>query len=508
MNFLKASTPILACASFFWGSALATAAEKSVDGRTVDQALQVELTGAGLNLIGQLVKDQLPGEMQDLALPDMEQKLPGGFKVKLSGLKASFALDSLALAPAAKTLNIKVGLRRVKVAIAQMEISRSVLGLPLGTACRYTTFNIAEQGIVYLNMGLHPTIVDTNIQLAADQVDFKVSADNYRVQGPGECRGALLLNGVIQHVLHGVFGLVRPALGMLVGSKVKEFLPLIADELNAQTHLQVQIDLNGLPSLPDRTAEISAFPSKVNVDGNALTAEVGVKIREVTRRRDETESRPFLGQGSVRYGAIGLNPAILTAAFAELYEGGTDFYEIDENTLPQIKDLLTKDGLNSIWPDLLQVQTDASYLRLAVRLAETPEFVADQELQAITVHLPKLQLKFQIQVAGQWQDYFIIDLNLKTGADLKIDDGNLKIGLIEHSSVDVQGHWADGYTPIDPTFEQDTAQAVFVALLEIAYGQGPLVNIPIPSLPLGGHDVYLGHPHVQAPYFRIDLSGY
>ncbi len=505
MKFMKWSILAASLAAF----SIPALAEGVVsnEGRTVDQALQVELTGDGLSLIAHMVKDQLPGEMNDLALPDVEKDLPGGFKVKASGIKASLALDSLALAPAVDTLNIKVGVKRIKIAIDQLEIVRPVLGFPLGATCRYTTFNVAEQGIVYLDMGLLPSVVDTNIQLAAGKIEFPVSADNYRVQGPGECRGALILNGVIQQVLHGVFGMVRPLLGNLVASKVKEFLPTITDELNAQTHLQVQVDLNGIPALPDRTAEISAFPSHLKIDGNALTAEVGVKIRQVTRQRDFTESSPFLGTASKRFGAIGLNPGILTAAFGELYQDGTDFYEIDENTLPQIKDLLTKEGLSSIWPDLLQAQTDAPYLRLAIRLAETPVFLADQELQAITVHIPKIQLKFQIQAEGEWKDYFIMDLNLKTGADLKIEDGNLKVGLIEHSDVQVEGRWADGYTPADPTFERDTAQAVFAALLEIAYSQGPLVNMPIPSIPLGGQEIYLGNPHVQAPYFRIDLTG-
>lgn len=480
---------------------------RSDDGATIDQALQVELTGDGLSLIAHMVKDQLPGEMNDMALPDVEKDLPGGFKVRASGIKASLALDSLALAPSIDTLNIKVGVKKIKIAINQIDIERPVLGFPLGATCRYTTFNVAEQGIVYLGMGLQPTIVDTNIQLAAGKVDFPVSADNYRVQGPGECRGTLVLDGVVQQLLHGVFGMVRPLLGNLVASKVKEFLPQIADELNAQTHLSVQVDLNGLPSLPDRTAELSAFPSRLKIDGNALTAEVGVKIRQVTRQRDFTEALPLLGTQSKRFGAIGINPGILTAAFGELYQDGTDFFDVDENTIPQIKDLLTKDGLSAIWPYLLQAQTDAPYLKLAIRLAETPVFVADQDLQAITVHLPKVQLKFQIQSEGAWKDYFIMDLNLKTGAAMKIEDGNVKIGLIEHSEVAVEGRWADGYTPADSTFEKDTAQAVFAALLEIAYGQGPLVNMPIPSIPIGGQEIYLGHPHVAAPYFRIDLTG-
>lgn len=505
MKFVKRS--ILAVTLAFGATAAQAEGVRSDEGRTVEQALQVELTGEGLSLIAHMVKDQLPGELTDMPLPDVEKELAGGFKVKASGIKASLALDSLELAPATDTLAIKVGVKRIKVAIDQLDIERPVLGFPLGATCRYTTFNIAEQGIVYLSMGLQPTIVDTNIELAADKIEFPVSSDNYRVQGPGECRGALILNGVIRQVLHGVFGMVRPLLGNLVASQVKENLPKIADELNAQTHLQVQIDLNGIPSLPDRTAEISAFPSRIKIDGNALVAEVGVKVRQVTRQRDFTEARPFLGTASKRFGAVGLNPGILTAAFGELYQDGTEFFDVDENTIPQIKDLLTKEGLSSIWPDLMQAQTDAPYLKLAIRLAQTPVFVADPELQAITVHLPKVQLKFQISSEGAWKDYFIMDLNLKTGAAMKIEDGNLEIGLIEKSDVQVEGRWADGYTPADPTFERDTAQAVFAALLEIAYSQGPLVKMEVPSIPLGGQEIYLGNPHVVAPYFRIDLTG-
>ncbi len=507
MKMLRLRTPLFVGLSLMLSSSLATARSNLDDatGQTVDRALQVELTGDGLNLVAEMVKGQLP-EMKDMALPDMEQTLIGGINIKLSGLKASLTLDSLALTPTADTLQIKAGVRQIKVSIDTMTIERPILGFPLGTTCRYTTFNIAEQGVVFLKMGLHPQVVDTNVVLTNDPVDFRVSSDNYRVQGPGACDG-ILIGEVTRNILHGVFNMVRPFLGIVVGDKVKALLPMVANEINAQTHLSAEVDLNGLPGLPNRTAEFSAFPSSVKVDGTALRAEVGVKIRQVNHHRDVPESLRIVRDGPIRYGAVGVNPGILTAAFAALYQGGTDFYDIDETVLPAIKELLAKEGLSSIWPDLTQAQTDEAYLRLQLRLVDTPVLVADPTLQAITVHLPKLQLKFLIKSLGEWKDYFVMDLDLTTGAAATIEDNTLKVGLISGSTVAVTGRWADGYTPADPTFDAETAQLVFAALLELAYNSGPLVNMPIPNFQIGDHQLALSHPHVEAPFFRVDLTG-
>lgn len=472
--------------------------------RKVPDGVELELSGEGLNLVSKVLREEVLKDMHDVPVGDVNTEA-AGISVTASGVRASVDFDSLGLTPEPGNLHLRTGLHGVKVVIDSLRLEKTVLGVTLGTTCTNTQFNIAEDGVVYLDAKFQPRVEDENIALSAKDVSLPISSDNYRVAGPDACSGWWGVRDVTRLVLHQVFKALRPFIEGLVRGQMDKLLPALAEQLNAQTHLSITFDIPQNPIFPERTAQLDAFPSRLELDNDKFRAVVGFRIQRVDRRELVGRETEFFAPK--RLGSLGFNPTLLSEALHELYPDGSEWLEINGDVFPDAGEILTTETMSALWPDLATTRTTDTHMKLFVRLAGAPDLWADKDTNAILAHVPKIELRFQAQIESQWRDYFIMTLDLTTGVAPEIKDNLLGIALVDGSKVAVDGKWADGYTPADPTFEKDMASLIFSTLLDMIHAQGALFRIDLPTFQIGGQEVSLANPNVVTPFMRIDVMG-
>jgi hypothetical protein len=473
--------------------------------RTVAEGLVAEVTAEGLSVLAAVARESVGDQLRDIAIPDVTNDVGAGVTATLTGAHASMQMEPLGLAPTADGLALDVGLSDVAVAIPSMRLEWTVLGLTVGTTCTDTVLHLGEDGTVTLNGVLAAAVVDESIRLAPGAMSFPVGYDDYRAEGPAACSGIWGVRDVTRLVLSGVLKLLWPFVEDTVTSRIADAVPAVEASLNEQTHLAVMLDVGGRPPFPIRTAELSAFPSRITTTGEALRIVAGFRIRSAEleglparRARGELE-----GVG-VRLASFGLNPSLVSEAVAVVYPDGTESTELTAEAIPSLADVLKVRSLAGIWPDLNQAPLTGSSLRLFVRLLEPPTIAADAATQAVRAKVPRLEMRFLAPIGGAWVDYYTVELDLEAGVQPTVASGELRLSLLDDYRVAIRGRWADAYVPTTDLFEADMFGVVVSTLFDYAQAAGPLTRVAIPAIDVGGRLVGLEHPHVRGDLLRVD----
>jgi hypothetical protein len=490
----------IAIFSFFGLASFATA-EPRWEQKLADDGLQVELTRDGLSAVAMLAQSQLLGEGQELEIADIDKSLLG-IGLHLRGLKVAFKAESIDLVPIDGALDLEVGLRGITLSIDSFQVERRILGAQLQKTCYDTDFFIAEQGTVYFQSKLGATVDNRQISLSERDTSFRVSADNYRVRGPGSCDGRLT-GPVTRLLLHTVLKAARPAIETLVKRQIRELLPTLATELTAQSNLSLSLDLANFPPLPPRVVTLAAYPHRLTITPGGLSIVVGASITGEDTPRFARVEQPRAG--ARRFGSLGVNPALLTEAITAAFPDGTPWIEVDASMLPDLKGLLELDSLKVLWPDLQNVPTEEPFARLKARVVSAPELGSDAATNALTASLPQVELMFLVKTGGEWRDYSLLKLDIKTGVTPTLADGKLSISLLPGSTIGVEGAWVDGYEPTNTYFDQETAEFLMTTLIDVAMRRGALVSVELPQVDVLGQPLAIGSVGVQAPFISIGI---
>lgn len=481
-------------------------ASLSATAREVREGLEVELTGDGLGLLAGMLQESIGSTLADVALPEVRSGIGGGVDVTLRDGRASLAIEALSLRPTAAGLALDVSVKDVVLRVPSMRFKWEALGATVSTTCKDTVLRVAESEPVRLKGVLGASVRDEVIDLEARELSFPVTFDSYRAEGPASCSGVWGLRDVTRLALSGVMKLLWPFVEKLVTDGIVQAVPQLEEQLNAQTRLSVLVDLKDTPPLPERTAELAAFPAAVTTTDDAFRIVVGFRIRRVeveSRRALEVEAAP----GAVRLASAGLNPSLLSEAFTELFPDGTDWLELTDDLVPALSDVLKVRSLAGIWPDLHEAPLSGTRLRLFARLAAPPELWADGESQSVLTRFPHIELRFLAPIGEAWVDYFVVSLDLAAGLRPTAEGPELQLRLAPEYSVGIAGRWADGYVPSVELFEQDLFGVVIATLVDFTREAGPLARVNAPELEVGGRPVALTNPHVRAPYVRVDATG-
>lgn len=476
----------------------------SAQAREVRQGIQVEITAEGLRLVSDEVRDQIGNSLSDIPVPDIEDTIDGGIDVSLSGVHASMALDSLALKPARGGLALQVALRDIEVTIEEFQLQKRVLGVNISSTCHNTTLKIGTDGAVSLNGVLATTVQDDNIRLATQDLTFPIGYGDYTARGPATCNGVWGVRDVTRLFMSGILKTLWPFVESMVTSRIASAIPGVEAMLNEQAHLSAMFDLKDMPRLPDRVAELEAFPTNITANDEIFRIEVGFRIRVIEEESGRLPMRESRALAAVRLASVGINPALLSETMAELFPHGTDSVELTGDMVPTLGDILKVRSLAGIWPDLNRAPLTDDKMRLFARLLAPPTLAADEATQAITTRIPRIELRFLAPIAGQWIDYFVVELDLEAGVKPTVAGSELRLGLLDNYKIDIQGRWADGYTPDVALFEKDLLGVIVSTLFDYAREEGPLARMRVPELEVRGEAVTLGNPHVSAPYLRID----
>jgi hypothetical protein len=520
-NSLKVLNPVFRLAFTFLlviffigiGSPL-LAATKSDSANTgprifADQALQLELNGGGLDLAAAELKNASLQDIEDMPLPDVEDELSGGVKVVISGMTGTVHFDDLILTPENGYLQVDIALSDVEVFADKVQFKKRVLGQNISTTCRNTVIKMGQDEPLHLKSHLQIVVRGHELKVNADNIKFSIDSDNYDVDGPSRCSGGLGVGDLIRGMVHLALSSSKGAIERAVKDRVGDMAPQLEKQFNAQTHQRFTLDISGMPQLPTRTAEISSFPYEVKITSTGLTTTLGVSIVDVTA--DPLKTQLFfkdLKNWQERFGALGVNPAVATEAFQELFPHGSEYFELENSQAPGLRDALTIQSGASMWPDLNTLATEESYLRLAVRVASVPIIRVNESKQSLVFNIPKLELKFMIKHDGAWMDYFIMEVGVRgdIGSEINVN-GQLRIGFQEAAHLTIDGHWAPEYQPTVPIFERDIAMLLFSSIFDYLYASGPLLEMLVPPVPVGDKLLTIMNPHVVDPFLRLELWG-
>lgn len=486
-------------------------AQSSTAGRSqqLDSGLQVELAAPGLSAIADMARGRLGGDVHEATLPDIDQRIIGNAHLRLSGVKVRFKLDSLALVPRAGGIRMNAGIKQMLLTIDRLEIGASERNIYLGTICHGTKFHVAEKGVVYGKADINAGVAHNEINLSASAVHMPVSAKDYRAEGPGACSGVSIpvlgpmVGETARLVLHAAFGMIRPFLSTILQDRVSALLPVLSEQLNHELHPSLYFDTNVIKDMPSRLARLDAFPSRLAIDNRGIQAVLGLKISDLgagglAGSLEEALAPPM--PAAVRYGSIGINPAVVSAAFTTLWPEGSDWIDVSDKAAG----LLEASTMVALWPDLEKVKLSSNHLRLAVRLADIPELAADERTQTLTAHLPKLTLRFQVNIDNQWTDYYFIDLALTAAAKGNITGRQLAVSMAKGAKFELTGKWSDSYHPQDVQFNSDMAKELFTTLIDL-FSSGPLLKTQLPALPSAKTPLSLQGLRVHGPFIGIDV---
>ncbi|MEQ1843347.1 MAG: hypothetical protein ABL994_23320, partial [Verrucomicrobiales bacterium] len=372
------------------------------------------------------------------------------------------------------------------------------------TTCQNTSLDVGENGPVHLTARLGPTVQNNRIHIDAQDINFGVAENNFKVNGPRECSGALGLGTLVKWVVGKVIANSRGKIEEAVRNKVAEFVPAVEAKLNEQVIRSFPLSFK-IPGMAEESKiAFHAAPFAVDALDNALGFRMSVNVTN--------EDVPFndlndlVADGGMVVGATGFNPGLLTEAFEHVFPAGSDFVELHEGLGPQIHEVLSLKTLSALWPDLKEQSLGADYLRGFVRFDGAPQFSVAADSAKVQVLIPNLQLKFMAHIAGEWRDYYFVNLKVSTAAILDVDSGNLSVKLSPESVVGVTGYWAKGYEPKNPAFESDLTEFLFSAVFEYLASQGPLTHVGLPFANLGGEKIGVSRLDVKAPFVRAEVS--
>lgn len=472
--------------------------------REIRDGVELELTAPGMQVLADVLTKELGGSLSDIGVPDVHDTLPMGVEATLSGVRASLAIDGLSLVPSAEGLRLTVALKDVRVTVDSMRLERDVFGANIGTTCESTVLHLAENGVVTFDGRLAASVVEDQIRLVTHDLSMPVDYGDYRAVGPEACSGLWGVRDVTRLVLSGVLKVLWPFVERLVTDRIAAIVPTIEEQLNLQTHISLMFQLRNLPPLDDRTAELELFPARLDLDDSAMRIVAGFRLRVVEAEARITSTQPD-AEAIVRLASFGINPSLVTEAFAELYPNGTRSIELDAATLPALGDLLKVRAMAAVWPDLNEAPVTSSKLRLFARVLAPPHLGVDESRQTIRAQIPRLEMRFQAQIAGEWQDYFIVELDFDAGVRATSSSGELRLALLDDYAVTIRGQWAPGYAPAVDLFEEDLLGVLVATAFDYLKASGPLAKMALPSFPLDGRTMTLGSPSVRGAFVRLDV---
>ncbi len=463
-----------------------------------DEGLFLSLNQEGLNLMAEEIASTQLQAIVNEPLPNYEDEVSGGVKVKAEGMKYSAAFGEMVLKPEAGYLALALNVDKVSVFVGKAQFKKKVI-VNVSSTCKNTTVEVVNGTV---NGKLRMKVVNGRLALDATTISFPITKQSYKVHGPSECSG-FLVGGLIKSFVHSTLKKSKDVIEKQLNKKLQDLVPSFETKVNELVKQEIPIKVPGLFPAPHRDIALKTWPYDVVLakEGVAFTLGVGVS--------QPLSSRGFeFGRASLRgseVGEAGVNPALLNEVMESLLKEMPEWQEIDESKAPGVSEQLNVENLSAIWPDLKTLALTSSKLKLLVGFEAAPKFAFEARGARLKITVP-MKMKFMVEQQNQWVSYFNLTLKVEVTTELEIIDSLLQVKLDSDMMVTVGGNWENNYTPNDPLFEKEVAEVVFASLFEYLYASGPVVEVKIPTFEVGGAKLAIDAPYVQKPFLRVKLQ--
>lgn len=474
---------------------------------SVVNAFSAEVNQSGIDMVSREIQRIALQNIVDRPISDFSDEISGGIHVDAEGLKISVAFQDVKLQTMANGLELSVQLKKLKLTAEKMRFYKKI-GFTVSTTCEDTTMTIGESGqIIEISASLFPTINSNHdLEMRADGIDFPIPEDEFGVEGPRKCSGALGVGYLVKLSIKKILVKARSKIQQALVEQITSKLPSIAQKLNAPLHFSQQVSLRILPSLPPTVATVKASPSKISVEENRMRLvmnldftpanpspllEVGSDMRRAAIAQQKSESfdlKEILGAASVSTTLMNQIISVITPKQAE-------FYEIDLESAGRLHDILNRHSLATIWPDLNLIHLDDNNIRLFLSLPSPPTIATTRDVNTpeIAFKTADLVLSVYVKKDGTWQPYSYLHANAAVPIEFVVGEEDITIAPKPATELSTSSEWAEGYTPQVDIFEQDLADSIFASAIEILAERQPMLLGKKPVFAIGAERVSVGN---------------
>ncbi len=469
-------------------AALATCAAATASGQKLHEALRLDLTPEGFDLVATVAKDEFLNEMRGEPLPSQAFELPLLARVLAEDITYTVKLKTLQLNPADGALQLDVVIDDIVVSVGHLRLETWLLPA-IGTSCRSSQFHVGNDRALPLGalLGLSVGGEDGEkaLALALQDLDFSIERSQYRTTGPEECRGPLgIQDPVTRWALREAFARTRPLVEHGVKYAVKKLLPKIQELLNDFATTPVVVETPDLIVLAPARLALRGQPTALALSPEGLKLTLAAEIKPAPEKAEARTFAKRVKASGVRYATLGVTPRFMTELMGTLLADGTRFLPLDAAMHPLLDTMTDRESLTAFWPDLSVTRSTSDRMQLWGRLAAAPVVTSAAQGEGFRVVVPSVELKYQLSQESAWRDYATLFVSADVNAAPAIVDGKLVLKL-DGGTAGATATWAPGYTPVDPTFEKETADAVFQTVVDLLSSTDEPPSFSLPVLGLG-----------------------
>ncbi|RLA64810.1 MAG: hypothetical protein DRQ88_01485 [Epsilonproteobacteria bacterium] len=467
-----------------------------------DEALFLDINKDGFEALGDIAQDQLLGNLQDQAMEDINLDIPLIAKIKVKNISFSAKFEKIEIIPEKDGLDVRLAIRDLSIKIGEVRVSNWFLP-GMGTSCFNTKITLGDGNLIPIRARLGLRLKNGSVQFRDRGTKLHLNSRQYVTSGPTSCKGMFgVTDAITEFVVRNVIAMARPAINAGVKLGVNVLSSKIGDLLFTQLDkVRIPLTIPNILITPETKILMGIRINDLKITKDKMRLILGVAVeKNYNKGMVETELPELLS-----YGTLGLNPVFINKLIATVMpEEGTNPVEITPDFHEMLKEMLRTSEFANFIPDLDEVETDTDELKMFLTFLKPPKLALKDN--SLDMSLKDVELKLKIKKDGTWIDYFFINLGTDLNVKGEISDGKLKL-FPELSSFDVDGQFADNYTPINNTFLADDLKETLEVILEIFTEGEEGLAIDIPLFTLGTRQIGFDKLEIKAPYLFLDLVG-
>lgn len=468
------------------------------------KSLDVALTRPGFELISDAARTELTSRLQDAKLPDQTITIPLLARVEAEDITFSVALDRLDAYPAEGLIGVDAVVDNVTVHIGRLRFEAWAVPF-LGTTCTGTTVDAGRHAALPLSVQIGAKVSDGGIALKLKHLSFSMNRDQYAANGPGDCRGPFDIKDYFTRFVAGqVLAHARPLIEKAVHIEARRLVPRVAAMLNELAETPLVLGLPDLIVAPAARVALKGKPTALSLTPDGMRLALDLSVAPAGTPQRARRVRNLRHHPGTLYGTVGVHPELITELLAATLANGSRPVELKPAMDPMIETLTDRAALAAFWPDLDKVADAGNTLKLFARIVEPPVFKARPDGQGWHAVIPDLELHYQLNQGGAWIDYADLHVSAVIDAAPSVAGGKLALNVLSGTAT-ATSTWAPTYHPVDPTFDSETTNAVFAAVIDLVATSETPPAFDLPVLPLAGYRLTAQALRIDGDLTTLDL---
>lgn len=471
------------------------------------QGAKLSLSQQGVDLITSELTKKFLREERIIAVPNVETKADYGINVFLEGISATVKIEQIKIVNQEGLLDFALIVKEAQIKIGKIRAKRGTIFGDIGFSCYNTSLRLANQSANPLRAEMIPFVENGQIKLATRNVDFVLRDENFHVQGPRSCSGGPL-ERFIKDITKNVLKKSREKIQELVKNTIPKASGHFGEELSRLAQQNLNFAFNIPPYFPNLKIEGKTLPQAVNVSQETLFLSFGLQFQELLHEVLLSTRRTLSSNKNLAapFGSLEIHESLFNQVFTYVFQQKRADLQrlLNVEVVPQMKAFLRRDVLESVLPDLKNINLDTPELKGIISLKSIPEVILKKE-SSMGFKVPQLTFSLWVGQGGEWRPYFHFNFDLSLTLKTILKNNLLNIEFQSFDSYDVTGNWDAQYHPSDDKFNLEDFQDILEALKEIITFNKPKFALELPNIKLGDHQYLFQEAVLREGSLQLDI---